>query len=166
MRVQVGDCGHGITVGNYLACDSLRRFDRYVHIWHPYQDGKWHCQAMASRQDEAPRDLFVEYSDGASLETMVGVTPFTVARFIGITPAVLIHCAHGTYRGPTLAVLALVARGVEILDALDRVNRACWDGYEARQVPFLNPIPIREIATVPERRRLEARTGERESATE
>lgn len=142
--MQLADCGHHVWVGDHRSCDaSGARFDRRVHIWHSYQQGKNRCRHIDEDRIGAD-DLVVRYRDGDPLATLGEALPELIA-FVGRPGQLLVHCAFGCYRGPTLAVLAKVVRGGDPFDSLAEVARGMWTWYGTRQVPYLNSIPIREV---------------------
>lgn len=133
-----------VWVGGKDACGATEaglhlRFDRVIHIWREDQATSG-CWTVLNRA-YGPRDLLVKYTENQSL-SFSDTTPDLIAAFARQPGRLLVHCWGGVCRGPTVAVLALVARGVEYGRAVGDVARAVA-GYGGE--PFGN-VALRDIA--------------------
>lgn len=139
--MQLAPVGNDVWVGNFEACNAtLGQFHQSIHVWHDYQNGNWRCNECL---DPKGRGLIVRYCDGESLATIENLD--RLISSCRIPGRLLIHCAMGTYRSPTLAVLAKAVRGCDPFQGMAEVARGTWGHYANRQVPFFNSVPIREI---------------------
>lgn len=157
MGVAYAACGDGVWVGNAEMCDQRRRqFDLTIHVHHERSPTPGRCKAFDSGAGgEITKDLFVRYVDGSSLSTaeiytgapqsFVQGAPAlqTIAAFARRDGRILCHCAAGLCRGPTMAILAKIARGCTPWQAMHDVSQAMWLGYQ--QSPMLFREPLTEI---------------------
>lgn len=138
----VTDVGDGVFVGNFEYCDAKgAEFALSVHIWSALNvSEKRLCRVCREKGDD--QGLRIEYTENQPLATMSCPIDEVVAYFR--QPGnVLIHCAAGACRSPTLAVLALAVRGVAPWEAVDRVRRATMEqrGFEV----LIHDGPIGDI---------------------
>ena len=82
----------------------------------------------------------IEYTD---CEPLPRQTIEQVAAVSALGGKLLVHCAFGQCRGPTLALVALVARGVIPWHALHDVTVALW--LRRRIAPHWCPAPLEAI---------------------
>jgi hypothetical protein len=118
----LADCGDGVWVGNRGACNHRgQSFARVVHVHNEPRDPAGVCRA--ARLGIGPTSLVVRYQDR---EPLVTATPGlrAIAEFCKAPGPLLVHCSMGGCRGPTMAVLALVSRGVAFDEAKERVRSA------------------------------------------
>jgi hypothetical protein len=122
--MNLADCGDGVWVGNYFACDA-GGFDLTLHAWRPENlaDGRICrcCREVAT--GVAVHHLVLTYREGESL-ARIPVPIDGIAAHARRPGRLLAHCAGGSVRGPTLAVMAKVARGVAFGRAVEDVMRA------------------------------------------
>ena len=143
------DCGDGVFVTGAAGCnEGGSRFRRQIHIWHDPQrivDVGGTCAAI--KAGATAGGLVVQYTDGESLAAAVSLAE--VVAYCAAPGDLLIHCAFGQCRGPTLGVLAKVARGAPPLLALQNITAAIWS--QRRIIPHWCPIPLAEIFEFAER---------------
>lgn len=116
---RVADCGHGVSVGSQFSCDDRgHEFDRRIHIQYPDQPPP--CRHVR------PGDLCI---------TAVEKQPLgfelldRLAEFARQPGSLYVHCRAGMCRGPTVAVVALVARGLTVGQAMGAVADAMVSQY-------------------------------------
>lgn len=151
------EIGANIWVGNFQACDDKHaEFDRVIHLWHPYQKGSGICSRTNGRFPDvlSPRgfgvertetDLFICYEDQAPLDEIQSA----VWEFVhGTDDRLLIHCAAGLCRSPTISLLALVARGTPPVKAVESLYSAMWAG--CRLAPHMHHKNVQEVFAIAE----------------
>jgi hypothetical protein len=133
----LADCGSGVWVGNRGACNHRgESFARVVHVHDEPRDPAGVCRA--AHTGIGPTSLVVQYQDREPLATATPGLP-TIAEFCKAPGPFLVHCSMGGCRGPTLAVLALVSRGVAFDEAKERVRSAVLtynQGIDLADVPM------------------------------
>ncbi len=127
------DLGKDIWLGDLHACDERSsEFPHVIHCWRDQHFEHHSCDHVRERRRAGLPMNSVEYTDDGGLlikcvelqELPVGV-PHQLAAYVrNNTGPIFIHCAAGENRSPTLAVLALVARGMAMDEALCAVWRA------------------------------------------
>ena len=147
------DVGRGILVSNKEFCPQMRPYCganvpcKILHIYrndHP----KYHCLDVASGL-LPPGDMSLEYRDGESF-VKNGIDIDKLAHFFQNQVAVLVHCAAGQTRSPTIAIIGLIARGVPFGKALGDVVTKNW---EQRGIPSnICLAPLGEILEWAEKR--------------
>lgn len=145
-------CGNDVWVGNFAMCDERHTgFDRIIHVHHELSPTPGRCKAFEA---QGPGGLFVRYVDGTSLSAAEIANPLDyekrgaqnvpiIAGFASKPGRLLCHCAAGLCRGPTMAIIAKIARGCTPWQAAHDVSQAMWLGY--RQHPQLFCVPLNEI---------------------
>ena len=143
-------CGNGVWVANAETCDQRGGgFDRTIHVHHSQSPTPGRCRAWNGAGDAA-RDLFVRYVDGESFSTARDHntdSPLSIARIAAFAKPdgrLLCHCAAGLCRGPTMAVLAKIARGCTPWQAMHDVAAAMWLGQQ--RSPQFFSLPLSEIS--------------------
>lgn len=116
---RVADCGHGVSVGSQFSCDDRgHEFDRRIHIQYPDQPPP--CRHVR------PRDLCITLVE----KQLLGFELLNrVAVFATPPGTIYVHCRAGMCRGPTVAVVALVARGLTVGQAMGTVADAMVSQY-------------------------------------
>lgn len=136
MREQICDVGRGVFVSGLDGCDAARlEFDQVIHIVHASRKPQDTCAAAAA---DSPHT--VEYTDCEPLRPGVIDYVSGVAKLPG---KLLVHCAYGQCRGPTLATVALMARGAAASEALHEVTVGIW--RRRRIMPHWCPAPMAQI---------------------
>jgi len=132
------EIGYNVWVGPKQSCAAAGgEFDRVIHIHR--SDLRQICPALAKA---TRNDFFLDYKDGESLAAL-GDEFDEVWGFCREPGKLLVHCQAGQTRGPTLAVLALAARGTSPFQALGHVFEAVWN---QRRIPCnFVPAPIKDI---------------------
>lgn len=135
------DVGQNVFVGDRLDCDAQRwQFEKVVHI---RRDDKPENDCRAAHGVlgfETPDNLLVEYRDGESLPAQL---VRDVALFSAGSARLLVHCAAGRTRSPTLALVAKVMRGCPLRQALGDVACSIWDAR--RESVNIVHAPLRDI---------------------
>lgn len=143
--------GPKVWVGNFQACDEApQKFQRTIHLWHPYQMGSGICALTADRVSDvqSPREsqaieicggLYVCFEDKKPLGNLLQ----PVWDYASNDDDLLIHCAAGLCRSPTIAILCLAARGIPPTLAVGMVCDAMWQGN--RVAPHVSPGNLCEI---------------------
>jgi hypothetical protein len=140
-RMRYTEIRDGVGVGDFAACDVVgSRFGgRVVHVWKD-EDRAGRLCAYVARGTLG--GLVVRWREGHPLAEMdPGLGDFLA--FVRPPGPLLIHCAGGACRSPTLAVLALIARGRTPHAAVRDVLTAVWDGYGV--VANLRDRPVMDI---------------------
>jgi hypothetical protein len=135
--------GDRIYVADFTFCDSYAKtFPNIVHISSDKDraDGRA-CRACATADGPG---LIVRWSEGQPLSAM-SVPLAEVAEFARRPGRLLVHCAGAVCRSPTLAIVAKVARGRDVLDAIRDVIGGVWEGYG--EPTWLMPEPMRGLLT-------------------
>jgi hypothetical protein len=141
IETKLAPVGDDIWVGNFMACEAnLDTFPRSIHIWHPWHAPQWICRNVTENQG---RGLNVAYREHESLSN-ASIDPASIAAYARTPGRLLIHCAAGGCRGPTIAVLAKVARGKTVVEAQVEIRKGMLAGYN--QEPEFPPVPMAEIA--------------------
>jgi len=135
---QIALVGRGVSVGNFDACDRhAANFEKVLHVYHADQHG--HCRSCDKRR---PGDMYLEYLEGTpiSVEVLDAIWDFAAGK-----EDMLIHCAAGLGRGPTLALVALAARGLPLYQGMGWVAQAMWDQYALPHTPQFLCKPLNDI---------------------
>ena len=121
-----------LSVGNSDACKE--NFTHCIHIWRSdFQDHSCSDKPESSRlYTKHNFDYRFDYRDGESipLASVVDIRDFIRNKFINGSQQknLLVHCAAGMTRSPTIAILALceVEKG-NPLDYLSEVYKCLWN---------------------------------------
>lgn len=137
----VADAGDGVFLTDCNHCAAnLAAFDLSIHIWKP--ENLTTGGACPRVHAGSGPGLAIEYEEGASLGTMR--PPLAeVVSYLQRPGRVLIHCAGGRHRSPTLAALAKVVRGRPVTESVDQVLRANRDQRGVDEP--IPPVPLAEI---------------------
>lgn len=150
---QLASVGHGVWVGNHNACDIFRKqfsneprlSPKVIHVWHPTQPG--HCSNMVGHPSmESSDNLVIAYREG-DLFTEKQLQSVYDFAFVSsqICPPLLVHCAAGMGRSPTLALVCKVARECNIFQAMGEVAKGMWTDYEIKAAPQFLTHPLRSV---------------------
>ena len=151
---QLAEVGNNVWVGNHHACDifrekfvhqDIRLSPKIIHIWHPTQPG--HCGNMTGSPSlQSSHSLVIAYKEGDELrsEVLQRIYDFAYSES-PIHPPLLIHCAAGIGRSPTLALVCKVARQRNIFDAMGDVAQGMWKYYEIKVAPQFLTHPLSSI---------------------
>jgi hypothetical protein len=135
--------GRGVWVAPASACDAgFGDGKRVIHLAYPdAAAAAVNCRAV--EQGRTAGHLLLAYRDGEPFREG-GIFLEDVARYAMGGRPLLIHCAAGICRSPTLAVAALIARG----DSFDRAVERVWKAMLAGRgvFPDLRFKPMTEIA--------------------
>ena len=126
----------GVSVGSRWSCDEKGRlFDRRIHIQYPGQE----CVC----KNQGPNDLRINLVEKQLLgfELMDKIAEFAKTR-----GEIYVHCKAGMCRGPTVAVVCLVARYRQVGEAMGMVSDAMMSRYKWNPlVPEFDRQVITEI---------------------
>jgi hypothetical protein len=141
--MRLADCGDGVYCGDRHACDVHGdRFDLVVHGWSDLniREGRL-CRCV---RDSLGWGLPVMIREGEPPESW-GRSLGEVAAYLARPGRVLCHCAGGSVRGPTLALVAKLVRrpGRHPADAVRDVAAAMW--RDCRATPHLMPATTEAI---------------------
>lgn len=151
-------CGDNVWVGNADFCDERGdKFDVVIHVHHEKSPTPGRCKKFEAPTGGKAADLFLRYIDGSSLtsieigDRLHGKLEWRsapqalreIAAYSAHGNRLLCHCAAGLCRGPTMAVIAKVARGCTPWQAMHDVANGMWLGYQA--APQLFNLPMTEI---------------------
>lgn len=139
--MQAVDCGKGIFVTGAGGCNEhAAAFARRIHIWGgPGRAGDAGCRYL--NEGVPPGDVALQYVDGESLAAAVSLD--AIADYARRPGPILIHCAAGQCRGPTVGLMAMVARGEVPWHAMHGITAALW--LTRRVTPHWCYIPLAEI---------------------
>lgn len=138
--IHLANVGNNIWIGNREACHTYK-FRKVLHI---YWSGKpeYNCDPIS--ESIKGQHYKLDYLDGQSLIPMFDNLYFTGLKdFLSGNDEILIHCFAGTYRSPTLAILAKGLRGCDPFNAMAEIARATRSRYSL--FPHFHDVPISEI---------------------
>lgn len=142
MAANLAPIGHDVWVGNYAACDiGGPSFDRIIHIYRDDADQTGVCKHVLGQQAGG---LVIRYCEGDPLESM-SVPVAEVIAYARRPGRLLSHCAAGMCRGPTLGILAVMARGGDPHEAIGAVSRGLWRDYRDQTQPELRWQPLFDL---------------------
>lgn len=129
-----------VSLGSQYWCDNTAyHFDKVLHI---VGAGQPHC---CKRREDA--DLVVEMTERVplGLELIQKIADFAKLPKEGFPPRLYVHCTSGMCRGPTAAMVCLIARGKEPGAAMGDIADAMWTQYRDRITPWWEYDVVREI---------------------
>lgn len=130
-----------IWIGNHEACKSYDEyFDRVIHIHHQSQRGE--CPSVGITTLANDRDLVLDYKEHDPLSPEILDAIYRHAFKPG---RLLIHCAAGLGRSPTLALVCLWARGEDRYQAMSHIAERMWAGYQQPHLPCWDGKRLNEI---------------------
>lgn len=139
-RTTVADLGHGIYLGHKDMC-QVGMANRTLHIYRT--DYPSYSCDIITRNEVNKNDMVFEYRDGESLKKW-NIDLSEVYNFFLGDDSLYIHCAVGQTRGPTLAIIAIMARAsVSPFLAAARVLKGNW--IQRRIVSNFCITPMQEI---------------------
>lgn len=142
MAANLATIGHDVWVGNFAACDARgQEFAGTIHIYRDETDPTGVCKHVLGKQAGG---LVVRYREGDPLDSM-SVPVAEVIAYARRPGTILAHCAAGMCRGPTLAILAVMARGGDPHEAIAAVSRGLWHSYHDQTQPELHWRPLRDL---------------------
>ena len=132
---------NGVSVGDFEWCNANgEHYPNVIHVWKPENlTERRACQCVVTGQGNGLR---IRYAEGDSLGT-IDVPLSEIIAYARRPGDLYVHCAAGACRGPTIALLAMVARGVDPFQALACLYQADWVGR--RIAPTLVQVPVQEI---------------------
>lgn len=142
--MSVVDVGHGVFIGDFGGCDERgATFPLCVHIWSQLNVTEGRacrvCKGVAQRADKG---LSIEWTEGQPLAKM-SVPLHEVVAYLRRPGDVLIHCAGGACRSPTIALLTKLARGDGPWGAIGHICYRTWE--ERGFVPTFLPDPTGDV---------------------
>jgi len=135
------DVGNGVHAGTFTWCNSHgATYPNVIHIWKPENLTEHRaCQCVVTGQGNGLR---VCYAEGQPIGS-IDVPGTELIAYMRRPGNLLVHCAAGACRGPTITLLALIARGVEPGDAFSAIYRGYW---QVRRIsPTLVQVPVQDI---------------------
>ncbi len=120
------ECSKGVWVGDFEACNAhLPEFALGIHVWKPQNIAENRVCKHARRaiNGEKGVHLVVTYSEGEPL-SLAAVSIDSITKYARQPGKILCHCAAGASRGPTMAVLAMAARGMDPFKAIEIASRS------------------------------------------
>lgn len=152
-NADISDVGHGIHVANFQGCNLYgAAFPLRTHIWYgPQGDQKGVCNCIQTKADSG---LVLEYTDLHSLTEAIDIE--RLVDYFSQPGDILVHCAAGQCRGPTVAIIAKLVRAPEITPwhAMHDITWSLWT-YR-RAAPLWGNVPLSEIFAWWERRQKRA----------
>jgi hypothetical protein len=130
------ELGHGVAIGHQSACARAGEFTRVIHIKDP---GEKSCPNAT--QDH----LVVSLKNKTPLGPRLIMCVYNYARN---SDRLLIHCHVGMHRSPTLAVIALHARGLSLGTAEGIIVDATLGYEESPTMPHWEFSVMQEIGRV------------------
>lgn len=123
--------GDDVWLGDYKSCNAhLQDFPLSIHLW---RETNRHENRLCERvKNNTSNGLAVYWREGEPLDTLSVPFP-SIMNYASRSGNLLIHCAGGVCRSPTIAVAVKVARGTNRYQAIADVYRGMWEGY--RQTP-------------------------------
>lgn len=138
--MSIAAVGNNVWVGNFQACNEhASEFPLSIHIWYgPAGDMSGVCDCILFH-----RDVFdVTYSDNEPMRS-ASQQMESIVEYARQPGKLLVHCAAGICRAPTVAVLCKVARGCTPWQAMHDVAAGMWLAY--RHAPSFGYRPLNEI---------------------
>lgn len=128
MTMRLIDCGDDVWLGDFQACNSyLPEFDLGIHVWRNANLGENRvCKFARDVIEKRTTGNLVVYFQETHPLSDAHVSIDSIVEYAQQQGRLLAHCAAGASRGPTMCVLAKVARGVEPFKAIDDVTRALY----------------------------------------
>ncbi len=133
---RIANCGSRVCVGSQWSCDDQGHlFDRRVHVQYPDQ--------VCPYRHVPTGDLLVTLVEKQPLGFELLDSIATFARQPG---SLYVHCRAGMCRGPTVAVVCLVARGLTVGQAMGAVADAMVSQYKWFPIaPEFYQVVINEV---------------------
>lgn len=154
------DVGNNIFISDYEYCNSLDllwivnsqfrpEFDKFIHIYRGDLEKHDVCNVskfLARNVDwdfhgKAGLGLNVQHGEGQDISHIAQeVYNYSIGN-----DKLLIHCAAGQTRGPTLALLAKVARGMSLIGSIGEITDAFRQDPKRGDFPLFHAVPLRSI---------------------
>ena len=136
----VVDIGDGIFLSHRDKCPSFPYRERIIHIWRSDMPENSCVDILNGNA----KGLVIHYKDGEPLVN-ASVDVQTIVDFCAQPPSepLLIHCTVGQTRGPTIALLAKIARGSTPFAAMGTIAEVSW--RVRRVIPNFCLAPLKEI---------------------
>jgi hypothetical protein len=124
MGVMLSHVGRDVWVGGFAACDAEGpTFARIVHVYNPAAaHSPVSCRRMRESLTEGLAVRWIEREPVEAMEPGIDA----VAEYMGRPGRLLVHCAGGVTRSPTLALLALAMRGEPLYCGFGAVYEGLW----------------------------------------
>ncbi len=140
MAIEPTSLGCGVYLGGFHCCDP-ERFENIIHIFRSQNVPDYTCPTIAERREHG---LKVEWREGEPFSAMrPGLD--AVSAYAARPGDLLIHCYAGICRSAHLALVALIVRGVEPMEAMKRLYSGCWADPLHRRVPELFDYNLAEL---------------------
>ncbi len=124
--MNLAELGCGFFLGNYEACDP-KKFKKIIHIHHESQPG--HCV-----HPRRASDYYIDWKEHKPLDPAVIEQVYDFCN--DPKTDILIHCAAGLGRSPHIAMIAFLAMGFPLPEAMDVITEQMFDQYQpAPQIP-------------------------------
>ncbi len=138
---QLCHVGINVWIGNWDTCKRKHdEFNSVIHIWHESQPSSCSFEEMHSIPNG--KDLAIHYREHDPLSTEILEAVWEHA----LKPnKLLLHCAAGLGRSPTLTLVALAARGMSVFQGMASVSQAMWEQYQIPHMPSFNCKRLNEI---------------------
>lgn len=133
--------GDDVWVGDYVACDERGlTFPLAIHGWKAANIAEG--RICACLRGSGGWGLPVRLEEGRQVGSW-DRTLDAIGNYARRPGKLLAHCAGGAYRGPTLALVAKIARGRPPLEAVLDIYQAMW--FDSRCLPGFMTEPTEEI---------------------
>jgi hypothetical protein len=140
--------GNNVWISSFSHCIQLcDKYDGVIHVWRESQrDEDAMCRVVAENIDHG---LKLEYSEGQSIATLIPKVEAYAKKDL-VYGTLLVHCAYGGIRAPTVGLIAALARETTpeykhlvVTRIMNDTFRALWQ--DRRILPQYDMKPMIEI---------------------
>lgn len=133
---------NNVAIGAQSSCERSAEFSKVIHIKTPGEASR--CKViLPSHLDFSIHNMVDDHPKTLGPEVIRKVYEYAKPR-----NPLLIHCGAGMHRSCTVAVIALMARGLDIAGACQAVIKAACNYEEEPIFPYFTHAAMEEIRRV------------------